>query len=98
MALSHGRLGLVSKITKANPGVTQCPPIYGRHSELPKQIVLHEEEGGKGHGRDKKTRKPTKDTEYFYLSDNAHTYRFCLSVGDIMLLFCSVSLDGLEAD
>lgn len=78
MALSHGRLGPVSRIRVEDggallgpdPGATQFQP-HTRHPGLPKQTLLEREERGGGHDRDNEVRKQTKDTEGFYLNDNA---------------------------
>lgn len=92
MALSHGGLDPVSRIRAEDggaplgpgPGATQCHP-HTRHPGLPKQTLLDREAGGGGHGRDNEVRKQTKDTEGFYLSDNAsnrytHIYSVSQSV------------------
>lgn len=67
-AESGSRMG--GALLGPDPGATQFQP-HTRHPGLPKQTLLEREERGGGHDRDNEVRKQTKDTEGFYLNDNA---------------------------
>lgn len=95
MALSHGGLGPVSRIMAENgeallgpdPGAAQCHP-HSRHRGMPKQTLPDRRERGGGRSTDNGVRKPTKDTQGFYLRTNASDRCTHQSASDILLLHC----------